>query len=182
MTPDRPLESYIGEWVGHFLVLDMAPPEAPNAGRRWWVRCRCGRELPQRPSLVRKGHRQHCGCGGTTVMLHQWFDHLYVVAPAARQDGRGISWLCRCRCGRYHTVKGTDLRGRRVKSCGCRNPALPATRRRPLPCLVCEVWHQLSRLHFRCPLCDPAPLSQPLPHSLVLNAILFPPPPALSDR
>ena len=33
----------------------------------------------------------------------------------------GIWWVCQCKCGNIKTIRGTDLRTGRVKSCGCYN-------------------------------------------------------------
>ena len=52
----------------------------------------------------------------------QRFGLLTVVKEAGRVKWDGGSrrlWLCKCDCGKEHTVRANDLKGRKTKSCGC---------------------------------------------------------------
>lgn len=40
------------------------------------------------------------------------------VSPKGRHDA---NWLCKCDCGNYIVVRGSDLKSKRTKSCGCCN-------------------------------------------------------------
>jgi len=46
---------------------------------------------------------------------------------------RGAWWLCRCECGREHTVSSTHLVNGRVSSCGCQKSARIAISKRKQP-------------------------------------------------
>lgn len=46
------------------------------------------------------------------------FSKLSVVAQAAHQ-GRYVSWLCRCACGKLKVIRAAALRGGHTRSCGC---------------------------------------------------------------
>lgn len=39
-------------------------------------------------------------------------------APSRKADRRAM-WNCDCKCGNKHIVSTADLRGGRVRSCGC---------------------------------------------------------------
>lgn len=49
----------------------------------------------------------------------QTFSRLTVVAFAGQDAGHLALWECRCECGTVKVLRGSDLRGGQVKSCGC---------------------------------------------------------------
>jgi hypothetical protein len=53
-------------------------------------------------------------------LVKQKFGLLTVVsrAPSRKSDRRAM-WNCNCKCGNKHVVSTADLRGERVRSCGC---------------------------------------------------------------
>jgi len=53
-------------------------------------------------------------------LVKQKFGLLEVLsrAPSRKSDRRAM-WNCTCKCGKKHTVSTADLRGGRVRSCGC---------------------------------------------------------------
>jgi hypothetical protein len=55
------------------------------------------------------------------------FDRLTVVGLAPHR-GRNRMWACLCVCGKTNAVPTTQLRSRRVKSCGCLKDELSAAR------------------------------------------------------
>ena len=53
-------------------------------------------------------------------LVGQKFDML-TVTKKAEKDGRYIVWYCNCECGTVDfIVRGSDLKNKRVKSCGCK--------------------------------------------------------------
>lgn len=61
----------------------------------------------------------------------QTFSLLTVIRKAGH-DGKGSAlWLCRCACGRYHTVRSDHLRNDHTRSCGCaKGKMISETKRR----------------------------------------------------
>ena len=53
-------------------------------------------------------------------LVKQKFGRLSVIsrAPSRKSDRRAM-WNCLCGCGNKHVVSTADLRGGRVRSCGC---------------------------------------------------------------
>jgi len=53
-------------------------------------------------------------------LVKEKFSLLTVVsrAPSRKSDRRAM-WNCLCKCGNKHIVSTADLRGGRVRSCGC---------------------------------------------------------------
>lgn len=52
-------------------------------------------------------------------MTGQKFGRLTVMKYAYSDKYRCAVWTCKCDCGNYVNVKGTELRYGRIKSCGC---------------------------------------------------------------
>lgn len=74
------------------------------------------------------------------------FGKLTVVALADKRGANGVYyWLCKCDCGKDHTVSATNLKNGSTRSCGClrvestmRNARLAHTaRRKHFGCLYC---------------------------------------------
>ena len=43
------------------------------------------------------------------------------VIERAENKGKKVAWLCQCECGNEKVVRGSDLKGDKVVSCGCYN-------------------------------------------------------------
>lgn len=43
----------------------------------------------------------------------------YLTVLERDKTQKGVKWLCQCKCGNTVSVRGTDLRAGKVKSCGC---------------------------------------------------------------
>ena len=57
---------------------------------------------------------------GTKIDLtNQKFGRLLVLKEDGRDNSNRIMWLCRCDCGNEVRVRGNDLRGGKIQSCGC---------------------------------------------------------------
>jgi hypothetical protein len=47
------------------------------------------------------------------------FHRLLVIGYSGKNRQSESMWRCRCDCGRYHIVRGTDMKTGHCKSCGC---------------------------------------------------------------
>lgn len=52
-------------------------------------------------------------------MRNRRVGRLVVMSRDLEAPSRKVKWLCRCDCGRVVSVRGSDLRGGRTRSCGC---------------------------------------------------------------
>lgn len=57
---------------------------------------------------------------GTKLELTgQKFNKLTVIREYGKDKKGNITWLCKCDCGNFKVVRGQELTGNKVKSCGC---------------------------------------------------------------
>lgn len=93
----------------------------------WICECDCGKEVSVRADSLVKGITKSCGCLQVAVQVEdltgQTFERLTVVKrtdnPAHRANEHHAYWLCECTCGNTHIARSADLKGGKVKSCGC---------------------------------------------------------------
>lgn len=94
----------------------------------WRCRCDCGEEILVNTRELVRGTVKDCGCvkretarRGSIAedLTGQVFGHLTVLRRTENRGGR-TCWLCQCDCGREKAVTAHDLKGGKVKSCGCR--------------------------------------------------------------
>ena len=125
-------EIQVGEKFGLLTILKEVPsPEnRKTKGKYYLCLCECGKEkIADRKGLV-SGGVQSCGClrasrvsaAITIDLTGQRFGKLIVLEKIDYKDTPNRSealWRCQCDCGNLTTVKGTNLREGRTKSCGC---------------------------------------------------------------
>lgn len=139
------IEDLTGEKIGLLTVTGLDydktfNDEENNKHKSWWiVKCQCGMiKSVKRSYLMSKGVLS-CGCVnkkgeklilGTKIkdLTNKVFGRLTVLALSEKNtaicenDKRsGISWVCRCSCGKITTVLGSSLQIGHTKSCGCLN-------------------------------------------------------------
>jgi hypothetical protein len=73
-------------------------------------------------ALRRSEMRQKKGGRLWADIAGQRFGKLTALVPVER-NGRGIDWLCRCRCHCLTVARRADLKGGRARSCGCADVA-----------------------------------------------------------
>lgn len=112
-----------GQQYGRWLVLSF------EGNGKWLCRCACGNERSVLIKNLINGRSQSCGC------LNDERKHAPRPNRAIDETGRtygrltvlerdpdskhGVSWICRCECGRLTSVLGKNLRKGLTVSCGC---------------------------------------------------------------
>jgi hypothetical protein len=93
---------------------------------RWICLCDCGKTTEVAASELRKGSTVSCGCyraerasiGNSLNIQGQTFGRLTAIEKTS-SGSCGVTWSCRCACGKDHKALAADLSGGRVISCGC---------------------------------------------------------------
>lgn len=118
----------IGDRFERLTVIARSDPGLDGAAR-WLCRCTCGNESIARQKHLRSGHSQSCGCligegmsvrrRGAETPAGTRIGRLVVVAQAPHSPKGWTRLECRCDCGSVVVVNRSDLRERKVASCGC---------------------------------------------------------------
>ena len=113
-----------GETYGRLTVVQ----RVENRGGRtaWLCECSCGADKIVIGKNLRREMTQSCGClqkerasnASLKDLRGVWFGRL-VVIERAKNAGKFIRWRCKCICGKYRTVYGSNLTSGDTKSCGC---------------------------------------------------------------
>ena len=123
-----PLKNEVGNKYGRLTVLERSPQK--GAPVRWICRCDCGNITTVAGTSLRNGHTQSCGCLGKEKLeegrhgkkineIGNRYGKLVVIGESEKHKGKEYYWICKCDCGETTTVRGTDLRSGKTKSCGC---------------------------------------------------------------
>lgn len=105
------------------------------AGQVYWnCMCDCGNECVVCGSSLRSGHTKSCGCLSMETTAEkgrnrlvdisgQRFGKLVVLnregSYTYSDNQTKTTWRCQCDCGKIHIATGSDLKGGKIKSCGC---------------------------------------------------------------
>ena len=122
-----------GNVYGYLTVLRRAKPEeyqAKDRAARWVCQCKCGNITIVKGTALRSGVSKSCGCYQAEVAkgllekrkieeIGNRYGKLLVISEYGKTKNRTVIWTCRCDCGNYINVPGTDLRSGHTKSCGC---------------------------------------------------------------
>ena len=120
----------LGQRFGSLVVIEEAPSDK-NGNAMWKCKCDCGNIIITRGSGLRYGNTTSCGCKRIKKwnqqnhdrnfidITNQKFGMLTAIKATEKKQGKKIIWLCRCDCGNFTEVAGTDLRTGNTKSCGC---------------------------------------------------------------
>ncbi len=120
------LRDLSGQRFGSLTVLERTE-QTRDRYALWRCRCDCGNETLVSTRELTQGLITTCGCVDTPKrgrgraaadLSGQRFGALTVLKRVENRDKRTY-WLCRCDCGREHTVSTQNLRRGSVKSCGC---------------------------------------------------------------
>jgi hypothetical protein len=129
-TSEREIVDLTGMTFGKLTVVALGASRRISAIRTsvgWWVcECECGGFAEASRQELCSGERKSCGrsgCHATTSIIDlagNKVGRLTVVAlgtPKGAQDQH--HWVCECDCGVFTEVRGLNLRGKTIKSCGC---------------------------------------------------------------
>jgi len=97
-----------------------------NNKTKWRCLCNCGKEVFVSTGNLTSGHTKSCGCLQKEIVHNnnfidltgQTFGKLKVLELTGKKNNRTM-WRCQCECGNIIETRGTDLRYRKNRSCGC---------------------------------------------------------------
>lgn len=116
-------------------------------GYVWKCKCYCGKIFESNATDIKRKHKTSCGCARNKQrperiknLSGQKFGKLSVIKLLP--NIRPTRYLCRCECGEYTTVRGSNLTSGAVVSCGC------ACKKGPKKNLVGQKFGKLLVLEF----------------------------------
>jgi hypothetical protein len=133
MAPPKKEET--GNRYGRLLVLGEAPRKQGGLVS-WRCICDCGKIRVASGIALRGGNATSCGCLRLELLRQcrrrkdergKRYGSLVVIEEAPRKMGEPLRWRCRCDCGRYTSVCGSDLRKGSTKTCGCHRKRKPGS-------------------------------------------------------
>ena len=111
----------VGQKFNKLTVIEKIGSE--NQKTIWKCQCECGNITTATTDQLRGNHKKSCGCikneSNAIDLKGQRFGILRVSKRVGTAEGRKALWRCRCDCGKYVTVRATDLKNGNTKSCGC---------------------------------------------------------------
>ncbi len=120
-------EDLTGQQFGSLTVLRRVENDKNNKVQ-WLCRCECGQECVVKSAALKTGHKSSCGCKRYAISYNgkdltgQRFGR-FTVLYRSEQDkkGQGVTWHCRCDCGKEVDVPACSLSRGLIRSCGCLN-------------------------------------------------------------
>ncbi len=118
----------IGQRFGKLTVVEDSGERTGGGSIRWRCVCDCGGEILATRQQLEGGSAASCGCQPKQYASRREVEDLtgrqfgeLTVLRRAENDGRGkVRWLCRCSCGGEVTVRATQLKSGKTRSCGCK--------------------------------------------------------------
>lgn len=115
-----------GQQFGNLVVLHRGEdiPDGKQKKPGWVCQCLlCGNIKTISGKNLRNGKSTSCGCTRGGQLLIDEIGNRYgklVVVDRATNNSRGKArWKCKCDCGSYTIVEGSNLRNGSSQSCGC---------------------------------------------------------------
>jgi len=121
----------------------------------WLCKCDCGNEKLVPIDHLRRGLVKSCGClRKKPDFVGERFGKLTVISSAGNSKNGSFLWLCKCDCGNEKLAQTGDLRGGKLKSCGClkTKPSIAGERFGKLT-VIESVREGFNRTMWRC-ICD----------------------------
>lgn len=120
----------VGQIFGNLLVL--SDDFVDENHTKILVRCKCGKEFGVNKSNLMRGTTKSCGIGECNPArmneVGSKYGYLLVLElaepPGGYETSNSLHWKCKCDCGNFSIVRGTELRNGRIKSCGCKSRLL----------------------------------------------------------
>lgn len=129
-----PAKKYFeGEYIGPYNILFLKELKEKKNGHRLGIfQCPfCFKEFKAKVCRIGEGKTRSCGCerakqariNGHTRLIDltgQRFGKLVVLNITSKRTKIGQPiWKCQCDCGNVHYACSSDLKNKKVKSCGC---------------------------------------------------------------
>lgn len=133
----RPAEDLTGKKFNRLTVIRRATEEEWPRGNgyhaKWYCQCECGNFIFVQSAELKNGRTKSCGCfakecaaklaynlgiNNLNNLVGQKFNMLTVIKRDTNKPKKTF-WVCRCDCGNYTSVEGTNLTSGHTKSCGC---------------------------------------------------------------
>ena len=123
-----------GQRFGKLLVIERTENKINVDGStlcQWLCKCDCGNIVKVKTAALRNGNTKSCGCLqkekaskiNSKDLTGQKFGKLTVIEKSENHitiSGHHQSmWLCKCDCGNFKIVRGSDLHSGQTNSCGC---------------------------------------------------------------
>ena len=107
-----------GQRFGRLVALE---PVGRNKGHKilWKCQCDCGKEIVVSSDHLLRGCTKSCGCLKPLHLAGQRFGRLVAIKKVGQKRNKRFVWLCKCDCGNYTEVVGSDLIRGQTQSCGC---------------------------------------------------------------
>lgn len=109
---------------GYWKVLEQDIPTSKEKHLSYWIcECQlCGDIHSIRGTALKNAKTTKCvKCAAKARIedeTNNEYGELKVIGPAENNNGPRAMWHCKCSCGNFIDVSGTDLRGKKVLSCG----------------------------------------------------------------
>ena len=117
----------------------------------WQCKCDCGNVTEVTSHSLRSGTSKSCGCikrERNALHAGQKFGRLTIVKSLGSKTKKPrIYWLCQCECGNTTEANTTDLKGGKVKSCGCLKKDYTASVTHNLTGQKFNMWTVLHRIN-----------------------------------
>lgn len=115
-------EDLTGQKFGMLTVIDS---KFKSKKTYYLCKCDCGNEKWIRADSIKSGKQQSCGCLRKKTQFKKndltgkKFGRLLAIEEVSKnKDGRYL-WKCKCDCGNYTIVEGSNLIYGSTQSCGC---------------------------------------------------------------
>ena len=120
-------EDLIGKTFGRWTVIEEVGRYKNTTIIIWKCRCECGKIKDVLGNALRSGASTSCGCYAKEKtskinfrdLTNKIFDRLTVIKEFGRTTNGGVTWLCRCSCGKEVIRSTGSLTCDGFKSCGC---------------------------------------------------------------
>lgn len=120
-----------GQRFGRLQVIEKIEERSRTEGIVWKCLCDCGNATIVSSKKLKGGVTQSCGCLRDELSAERRSldltgvrsGKLTVLRKSDMRSPNGfILWECQCDCGRIATVRTSDLKSGKTRSCGCINP------------------------------------------------------------
>lgn len=116
-----------GNRYGKLTVIKRVEDIEGRRAAKWLCQCDCGNETVVYGFSLRNGGIKSCGCGqgmkdgehGTNYVEEVGSRYGKLVVLERVRRSRHLEWLCQCDCGNTKIIRGSNLRTKGTKSCGC---------------------------------------------------------------